>query len=91
MKNKIIILVLTVLAVISLSSCRGKAAVKTVEAAEKALQKAPKRTTTIKSGALLESGKFADDAVKAVEKIDYEDAGEDEYEDLDEPDPEEDW
>lgn len=40
---------------------------------------------------MLESGKFADDAVKAVEKIDYEDAGEDEYEDLDEPDPEEDW
>lgn len=73
MKNKIIILVLTVLAVISLSSCRGKAAVKTVEAAEKAFQKAPKKTTTIKSGALLESGRFADDAARVVDEISDDD------------------
>lgn len=57
-----------------MTSCRGKAGVKAVEAAEKVLQKAPKKTATIKSGALLESGKFADDAARIADKASEEDS-----------------
>lgn len=89
MKTRITIFLFAIFAILSMASCRGKAAVKAAEAAEKVFQKAPKKTTTIKGGALMESGKFADDAVNAVEKIDYKEVGEDEYEDIDEP--EEDW
>lgn len=73
MKSKVLIMILAAIAVVSLSSCRGRAAVKTVEAAEKAFQKAPKKTTTIKSGALLESGRFADDAARVVDEISDDD------------------
>lgn len=75
MKSKVIIMILTVIAVVSLSSCRGKAAVKTVEAAEKVLQKTPKKTTTTlpASGAALEGGRYADDAARLVEEISEDD------------------
>lgn len=76
MKSKVFIMILAVIAVVSLSSCRGKAAVKTVEAAEKVLQKTPKKTTTTlpASGAVLENGRYADDAARLVEEISEDDA-----------------
>lgn len=73
MKTKITILLFAIFAILSMASCRGKAAVKAAEAAEKAFQKAPKKTTTIKSGALLESGRFADDAARVVDEISDDD------------------
>lgn len=73
MKSKIIIMIMAVIAVVSLSSCRGKAGAKAIEAAQKALKKTPKKSTTFKGGALLESGKYADDAARVVEEISEDD------------------
>lgn len=69
MKFKCFILLLAMITIVSMTSCRGKAGVKAVEAAQKALKKTPKKSTTIKGGALLESGKYADDAARAASKL----------------------
>ena len=74
MKTRITIFLFAILAIFSMDSCRGKAAVKAAEAAEKAFQKAPKKTTTIKGGALLESGKYADDVARIADEVSEEDA-----------------
>ena len=76
MKSKVLIMILAAIAVVSLPSCRGRAAVKTVEVAEKVLQKTPKKTTTTTlpaSSKILESGKYADDAAKIVDEINEDD------------------
>ena len=62
------------------SSCRGKAAVKTIETAEKVLHKTPKKTpnkistTTLPaSSQALNSGRYADDAAHLVKQVSEDD------------------
>ena len=73
MKSRFTIFLFAFFTILSMTSCRGKAAVKAAEAVEKAFQKAPKKTTTIKGGALLESGKYADDIARIADEVSDED------------------
>lgn len=72
MKNIISNCLLILFCVLLMSSCCGKAGVKAVEAAQKALKKTPKENNAVKTGTLLQSGKYADDAVRVVDEMDNE-------------------
>lgn len=77
MKTRITILLIVLIGMLSMVSCRGKAGIKAIESAQKFLKKTPKKSTTIKGGALLESGKYADDAARMINEIDIDE--EEEY------------
>lgn len=72
---------MTFIGLSTFSSCRGKAAVKTIETAEKVLQKTPKKTPNIitattlpASSPALNSGRYSDVAARLVEEISEDDA-----------------